>query len=213
MLRDGGGEQTLREHLIATAARLIDQRGTSGLTVRDIAQEAQVASGVLYNHFADKEELLALALRAHVGAVMSKAGELPSAGDGTVEDNLRAHINFGLTTLDRIMPAFAGVFGKPKLLARFNELMDGDDGRPLPAAFAAYLRAEQRLGRIRPTADIEAATTLIIGACHEVTLPAQFRGTPSRNIRVPPGFVDGLVTTVLQGIAAHREPPDPITVA
>lgn len=56
VLRDGRGKQSLREHLIATAERLIARRDTAGLTVRDIAREAQVASGVLYNYFyfADK---------------------------------------------------------------------------------------------------------------------------------------------------------------
>ncbi|MFG1675885.1 TetR family transcriptional regulator [Micromonospora sp. NPDC049282] len=49
-----GGEQSLREHLIAAAARLLDRRGPAGLTVRDVAREAGVADGVVYNHFADK---------------------------------------------------------------------------------------------------------------------------------------------------------------
>ena len=68
MLRDDSG-QNLRDHLIATAARLIDQRGSTGLAVRDIAREAQVADGVLYNYFEDKEDLLAHALLAHVGKI------------------------------------------------------------------------------------------------------------------------------------------------
>lgn len=55
LLRDGGGDQKLREHLIATAARLIAEHGSVGLTVRGIAREAKVADGVLYNHFASKD--------------------------------------------------------------------------------------------------------------------------------------------------------------
>ena len=39
VLRDDSG-QNLRDYLIETAARLIDQRGSAGLTVRDIAREA-----------------------------------------------------------------------------------------------------------------------------------------------------------------------------
>jgi len=35
----GGDGQNLREYLIATAARLIDERGSAGLSVRDIARE------------------------------------------------------------------------------------------------------------------------------------------------------------------------------
>ena len=75
MLRDRDGEN-LREHLIRTAARLLGERGSAGLAVRDIAREAQVADGALYNYFEDKEDLLAQALLAHVATVMSDAPRL-----------------------------------------------------------------------------------------------------------------------------------------
>ena len=41
----------------------------------------------------------------------------------------------------------------------------------LPAILATYLRAEQRLGRIDKTADIDAAVTLVVGAIHGQILP------------------------------------------
>lgn len=92
MLRDRDGEN-LREHLIATAARLIDQRGSAGLAVRDIAREAQVADGALYNYFEDKEDLLAQALLAHVARVMTEAPRLaPEPGTGTVAELSLIHI-------------------------------------------------------------------------------------------------------------------------
>src|SRR5262249_56458726 len=85
----GGDGQNLREYLILTAARLIDERGSAGLSVRDIAREAQVADGVLYNYFEDKEDLLPHALPAHVGTVMNAAPGLPPAGPGPVAATLR----------------------------------------------------------------------------------------------------------------------------
>ena len=89
----GGDAQDLHGYLIATAARLIGERGTGALTVRDIAREAQVADGVLYNYFEDKEDLLANALLAHVATVMGSAPPLlPEPGTGTVADNLRRFI-------------------------------------------------------------------------------------------------------------------------
>lgn len=207
VLRDGEGDRTLREHLIASAARLIAERGTAGLTVREIARAAKVADGVLYNHVADKEELLALALRAHVQAVMARAHDLPPAGRGTVEGNLRIHIVRGLDVLRRIMPAFAGVFGQPKVLRRFWELSatEGDGSGAPRTALREYLLDEQRLGRISASADVDAVTTLILGACHEATLPALFGGATGADATDPPEFVDGLVATVLHGIA----PRDP----
>jgi AcrR family transcriptional regulator len=124
-LRNGDG-QNLREHLITTAARLIEQRGTAGLAVREIAREAQVADGVLYNYFEDKEDLLAQALLAHVGSVMHTAPQLPPAGTGTVEANLASFIDGGLAVLIRVMPAFAGLLSQPKVLVRFHAMVGGD---------------------------------------------------------------------------------------
>jgi AcrR family transcriptional regulator len=129
VLRDGDG-QNLRDYLIATAARMIDERGSAGLGVRDIAREAQVADGVLYNYFEDKEDLLAHALLAHVGTVMAARAQLPPAGTGAVADNLRLFIDTGLATLARVVPAFAGLLSQPKVLARFHAMVGGD------AAFA-----------------------------------------------------------------------------
>ena len=101
MLRDSSG-QNLRDHLIATAARLIDQRGSADLAVRDIAREAQVADGALYNYFEDKEDLISHALLAHVGNVMASAPRLlPPPGEGTVAENLRLFIEGGVAVLLR----------------------------------------------------------------------------------------------------------------
>jgi AcrR family transcriptional regulator len=126
VLRDDSG-QNLRDYLIDTAARLIDQRGSAGLAVRDIAREAQVADGVLYNYFEDKEDLLVHALLAHVGKVMAGAPRLlPPPGEGTVAENLRVFIDGGIASLLRVTPAFAGLISQPKVLTRFHAMVGGD---------------------------------------------------------------------------------------
>src|SRR5215467_8958364 len=126
VLREDSG-QNLRDYLIATAARLIDQRGSAGLAVRDIAREAKVADGVLYNYFEDKEDLLVHALLAHVGSVMAGApGLLPPPGEGTVAENLRVFIDGGIANLLRVTPAFAGLISQPKVLTRFHAMVRGD---------------------------------------------------------------------------------------
>lgn len=202
ILRDGDGDRTLREHLVATAARLISARGTAGLTVRDIAREAGVADGVLYNHFAGKEELLALALKAHVHEVMAAAGGPPVPGEGTVEANLRAYLDRGFAVITRILPAFAGLLAQPKVLVLFHGSgLHPESGGGLRAALADYLRAEQELGRIAADASPEAAATLIMGACHELILPRLFAPGPQEPPAVRPEFTADLVTTVLRGIA------------
>jgi len=233
VLRDRDGEN-LREHLIRTAARLLDERGSAGLAVRDIAREAQVADGALYNYFEDKEDLLAQALLAHVGMVMSQAPQMiPEAGTGTVAGNLTVFIDRGMEALYRVTPAFAGLMSQPNVLRRFHAMVGGDPAfaapageqhqageqtpaeaqapageqrpepagpRSLPEILLHYLRGEQRLGRIDAGTDLDAATSLIVGAIHGQVLPRVLFAPPGPRPAAPPGLAAQLATTALRGL-------------
>jgi AcrR family transcriptional regulator len=226
---DGGGGQDLREYLIATAARLIGQRGSAGLAVRDIAREAQVADGVLYNYFDDKDDLLAHALLAHVASVMTAMPLMPEAGTGTVAENLGGFIATGMDTLKRVAPAFAGLMSQPGVLVRFHAMVggspafgaagspdDGTDGGPqteavpqeeydgprgLPDILRGYLRGEQRLGRVGRAVDIEATVALVVGTVHGEVLPRVLFAAPGSQVAIPPDLPGRIAQTIMAGIA------------
>jgi len=217
VLRDRD-DASLREYLIATAARLIDERGSAGLSVRDIAREAKVADGALYNYFEDKDDLLAQALMAHVATVMGQATDLlPPPGTATVAQNLAQFVERGIAVLVRVIPAFAGLLSQPGALRRFHDLVGGDaafegapdaassadepDGRGLPDILLRYLLAEQRLGRIDPGADVATASTLLVGAIHGQVLPRVLFAAPGTLFSAPPGLGARLAQVVLDGLA------------
>ena len=247
VLRDRDGEN-LREHLIRTAARLLDERGSAGLAVRDIAREAQVADGALYNYFEDKEDLLAQALLAHVATVMSEAPRMPEAGTGTVAENLTVFIDRGMESLYRVVPAFAGLMSQPNVLRRFHAIVGGDQAfaapaggaehggkkpaaqepagqtpraqeprtqepraqeqgaadphepRSLPDILLHYLQGERQRGRIDAGADLDAATSLIVGAVHGQVLPRVLFAPPGSRPATPPGLAAQLASTALRGL-------------
>jgi AcrR family transcriptional regulator len=217
VLRDRDGEN-LREHLIRTAARLLDERGSAGLAVRDIAREAQVADGALYNYFEDKDDLLAQALLAHVATVMSETPRMPEAGTGTVAENLTVFIDRGMESLYRVVPAFAGLMSQPGVLRRFHEMVGGNQAfaapaggaepevedspepRSLPDILLHYLRGERQLGRIDADADLDAATSLIVGAVHGQVLPRVLFAPPGSRPSTPPGLAAQLARTALRGL-------------
>jgi AcrR family transcriptional regulator len=161
-------DRSLRDHLIATAEQMISEVGTAGLTVRAIARQAGVADGVLYNHFRDKEELLANALLAHVRTVERGLPGLPVAGEGAIEANLAIHLSYGLALHKAILPAFVGLTGQPAVVTRFAEL--GEQGENWRNRLAVYLRTEQTLGRLAPDAETDAAAAMLVGICHETVL-------------------------------------------
>jgi AcrR family transcriptional regulator len=199
-LRDAD-DRTIRELLIVTAARLLEERGAADLTVRAIASEAKVASGVLYNHFADRDELLAHALVRHVDTVMRDGGSPPEPGTATVEKNLAALMRYGLTSLLRLLPAFAGMVGHPGVLTRVHELL-ARPGQALqfPHLVADYVRAEQRLGRVSTNVSADAVAAVLVGACHEFVLPRVLFAPHAPPPQVPRGYVGSVVGVIMHGI-------------
>jgi len=195
VLRHREDNRSLREHLIATAEKMMSEHGTAGLTVRAIARTAGVADGVLYNHFADKEELLAVALHAHVRTVEQGLGELPEAGVGTVEANLRSYLVHGLALHRAILPAFTGLLAQPAVLTRFVELSGND--RHWRDRLIDYLSAERDLSRLAPDAQVDAAAAMIVGICHGTVLSTLF---PHNATAADPPIVESVVTAVLDGI-------------
>lgn len=189
-------DHDLRAHLIATAEKLFAEQGSAGLTVRAIARAAGVSDGVLYNHFSDKEELLAAALRAHLETVDRSFPPLPTAGSGSLADNLVVCLRQGLALHRAVLPVFAGLIAQPAVLARFAET----EGRRRiwREELIDYLRAERELGRVLADADVDAAAAVLIGICHDAVLSSLLSGAP--HPAAPPS-VESVVATLLSGIA------------
>lgn len=179
-LRNRDDERGIREHLIVTAERLIAERGAAGLTVRAIASAAGVADGVLYNHFSDKEQLLAAALRSYIDTAHRGLGVLPVAGTGAVETNLREYLRAGLALHRAVLPAVAGLITRPAVLAKVFELAPSQQA--WRDQLQDYLRAERDLKRLSPHARVEAATDILVGICHD---RRRMAGDRAPNLGIP----------------------------
>lgn len=74
--------QLRRDRLVASAAKLIHQRGVSHTTLADIAKEAEVASGSVYYFFKTKEDVIAAIVEKQLndlGQSLNKAGKARNA--------------------------------------------------------------------------------------------------------------------------------------
>jgi AcrR family transcriptional regulator len=170
VLRDSG-DGDLRHYLITTAARLIGERGSAGLSVRDIAREAQVADGVLYNYFEDKDDLLAQALLMHVASVMTAIPAMPPAGTGSLAGNLRRFIETGIDALTQVTPAFAGLLAQPGVLIRFHALVGGDEAFTGRTADPAAPESTDTQGRMAESHRVDAPDTNGAPATNPRSLP------------------------------------------
>jgi AcrR family transcriptional regulator len=78
------GERT-RQTILDAAERLILSQGYNGTSMRQIAQEAGIALGGIYNHFAGKEAIFAALLERHQPYADIVAGINSLSGENAVE--------------------------------------------------------------------------------------------------------------------------------
>ena len=210
VLRDQGASDSpgaLRRHLIDVTQRLLAAHGAAGLTTREIAREAHVADGLLYNHFAGKDDLVVTALIER-GAELVEGflAALPEPGTATLEENLHVLAQAVLELTAQAVPLVTGLLGQAALLRRLlddiHDIHDTHAGQVGPqAAFAAavgYVRAEQGLGRAA-AADVEAAAVveLLFGACLSRAFVGQLG---EREVAVPAVTTEALVGVLLRAL-------------
>ncbi|HSK17400.1 MAG TPA: TetR/AcrR family transcriptional regulator [Gaiellaceae bacterium] len=172
MLDSTDTKPSLRRTIVEAADRVIREHGLAGTTTREIAREAGCAEGSIYVHFEDKIDLV-IAVILEGEPHFARLVELPgSAGEGTVEANLAAWADEVLALMGDNLPIFLALLGDRAVFDRFAERMH-ERGTGLIAAVgaaAAYVRAEQELGRIDPAADPEVVAGAIVGACRDQAL-------------------------------------------
>lgn len=131
-----------------------------------MARAAGLSDGVLYNHFADKHELLLAALvRRFDRLADAYANEPGPAGESSVADGLRELVRRAHAIHVAVLPMLANLVGDPALLQRFLVEIHRAPvgGERFARPVRAWLAAEQDLGRIRP-AEPEGFVDLVVGA-------------------------------------------------
>jgi AcrR family transcriptional regulator len=190
----------VREQLFDAAERVLLRDGPSALTSRAVTAEAGCAKGVLHRHFADFDDFLAELVLDRIARIGSQSAALSgSAGTGTVADHLTGALTdlFGSVAVAMV----ALVTFRNDLRARLRQTTPV--GIPVlneaTAMIAAYLAAEQELGRIAADADIDTLAPTLIGAGHLL-----FAGRGAS----PPeaDAIARVVTTVIAGVVSTRIP-------
>ena len=186
--------------LFAAADRVLPRAagaGPPGLTTRAITAEAGVANGVLHRHFRDLDRFLAEFVASRLAAIAERPRRqlTAGAGQGTVAANLTSNAILALFGADALA-LMNLVAARPGLqpAAGPHRNPRGRHRRRRGAIFAAYLDAEEKLGRIAPGADTQALAFTLIGAVHHlvITSPAQLPHLPERVRRIVAALIAGM---------------------
>ena len=201
------GNNDTRQALLEAATELLRAKGVTGMTTKEVAQAAGRSEGSIYNHFADKIDLVNAVLDTHLPTLVAVLVDLPQrVGKGTVRGNLERAVTALVTFHSEILPVLSGVVGDPEMLARLHaDFLPQDKGPHRPhRGVGDYLRAEQAIGRIRSTSDCQALAFLLNGACHEYAFLNVVSGQ-ERNPLAGRRFASTIVRTLLSG----HEPDGP----
>jgi len=164
----GSRSADTHQALMDAALRVFVQRGFARATTREIAAEAGVAEGTIYRHFADKHALFREVFFSVIGGMGEELWRFPErAGSGTVRGNLEYLFGLLGALQERTAPLMASMSADPELAGSFaahvaDNALEGFELSAPAAPVAAYIRAEQRRGRIRADVDATEASAVVV---------------------------------------------------
>jgi AcrR family transcriptional regulator len=180
-------------------------RGLARATTKEIAKAAGFSEAALYKHFRDKTEIFLAVL---VERTPSKLGPLLASlasrvGQATVEATLEEIARAALDFYRQSFPMAASLFSEPQLLAAHREALRQRNAGPqhVSNAVAAYLGAEQHLGRVHRESDPQAAAALLLGACLQHAFLSHF--TEPDHADNADQFATTLTATLARGLTPH----------
>ncbi|MGP3985667.1 TetR/AcrR family transcriptional regulator [Streptomyces sp. 3N207] len=192
-----------RERIIDAAEHLLRTIGLARTTTKEIAREAGCSEAALYKHFSGKEEIFVRVLHDRLPRLNPLLNELAQeAGRRGLESNLTEIAEHAALFYEQSVPIAASLFAEPALKRRhFEGVRELGVGPRTPlTTLAAYLRAEQKRGAVRPDADVDAAAALLLGACSQRAFLYDF-AAGDRPEQLLGDFVRSLVRTLLHGLA------------
>lgn len=158
-MRDG---TRTKERIERAALKLFVERGVAETSIRDIAREAGVSQGAMYNHFESKDQL-AWSLFAEHFSEMGQELARRAQSHSSLRAKFRSMITYVFERFDQDWLLVSYVF-----LARHLHLkrVTRKLGNPY-IAFRAVIAAAIRRGDI-PRQDPDLATSLVVGAIIQV---------------------------------------------
>lgn len=151
-----------KEAIIAATVVLLREKGIANVTSREVAARAGVSDASVYYHFGDRNGLLKAVFEHSVKPLqfMEQIGEEPLDRRAVLEAAVQSLDHFFID----VLPVLHAAQSDAELGTVLSEYIDENDLGPHRGvqALGAYLRSEQKAGRVNPRIDPEAVALLVI---------------------------------------------------
>lgn len=181
----------LDERILAATRQILAERGYQGLSIDAVAKTARTTRPSVYLRFAGKEDLATSAV-----AGMTVDDPLPVTDD--IRADLVAELRHFRTAVTRphglsfVGTVLAEEHLTPSLIARFRQRLLLPRRRRLAGTLDRGIRA----GTLRPTLDVDAVTSMLIGSLYARYLASS---------EVPPDWPERVVGSMWPAIQSDRE--------
>lgn len=159
--------QLYRDRIIDAAEQVFVVRGLSGTRMSDVAAECGLATGTLYNYFANKDALLSSLLEARFDQLVAGVRAADAGATGApLRDRLVGLVRASFQHFEAHRALFTVLSGGGITGKHMRRCMGAQ--REYQDAFVAPLAEAAEQGRLRPGVPISVQVDFLTGALHGV---------------------------------------------
>jgi AcrR family transcriptional regulator len=185
-----------RAQIVEAATRLVARQGFAKTVVRDIAEEANISVGLVYEYVRSKEDILFL-IYEHWSRVWGEGLEKAIARGKDPLDQLVSAVSFLVGTADKHTDVTHLFYRESGHLSEYGTDQAKQTEREMVDRLTAILEAAVAAELLRPDTDCLAVATSLILLSHGWVL----KGYLLRKGRTPASYATSLVETAVNGWA------------
>ena len=185
-----------RAQIVEAATRLVARQGFAKTVVRDIAEEANISVGLVYEYVRSKEDILFL-IYEHWSRVWGEGLEKAISRGKDPLDQLMSAVSFLVGTADKHTDVTHLFYRESGHLSEYGTDQSKQTEREMVDRMTAILEAAVEAELLRPETDCPAVATSLILLSHGWVL----KGYLLRKGRTPAGYAASLVETAVNGWA------------
>jgi AcrR family transcriptional regulator len=185
-----------RAQIVEAATRLVARQGFAKTVVRDIAEEANISVGLVYEYVRSKEDILFL-IYEHWSRVWGEGLEKAISRGKDPLDQLMSAVSFLVGTADKHTDVTHLFYRESGHLSEYGTDQAKQTEREMVDRLTVILEAAVEAELLRPETDCLAVATSLILLSHGWVL----KGYLLRKGRTPAAYAASLVETAVNGWA------------
>jgi AcrR family transcriptional regulator len=190
-----------RAQILNAATIVFAEKGFHNTTIREIADEADLADGTIYNYFKNKDDLL-IGILGQLGDLQERRQMMDNLADQRLEDAVFEIILHRLKAMEHAQPLLLAILPQIYVDHELRKVYQQQIIQPLIRAISEYLHP-----RLAPdkeqSAEVEMKTHLVVALMHGIqTMLILDDAFLVNSLHQPEAFAGQLAAFISRGLGA-----------